>query len=223
MRAIKKSSFLSLLFFAALFVQDASAAVMLPESSYAPDQWQGSVFYNQAWGDKFLQGRIDFAVYDTDNLYLSGETAFTDQLSLPGRYIYAYQVFNNLDESDESVIYFAVFKPNGGAPLDVDESSIGSQDDGNSGVQPSGEYFSDDKRKVFWEFKGIEGGLIYKGDHSWFLVFSSNSAPVVGNYEVKGPEADVPIPEEIPEPAMIALISLGGTLVMCRGRRKSVK
>lgn len=194
---------------------------MLPESSYidtAGDEWQGSTFYNQTWGAKLLRGRIDFAVYDTDNLFLTGERMFASQLDLPGRYVYAYQIFNDLGASDEAVIYLAVFKPNGMAPLDLDEDSIGSQDDGYGGIQPSGEYFSDDKLRVIWEFKE---GAIFKDEHSWFLVLSSNSAPIVGNYEIKGP-ADFPIPEEIPEPAMIALISLGGALVMCRGRRKSV-
>jgi len=217
MRVMRRLKLLSLLAVAILFVQNASATLepILPESSYH----EGFVFYgDEPDYEGHLKGRIDFAVYDTDNLLLPDETALADELGLPGRYIYAYEIFNDYEgTSEESVAYFAVFNPDETA-MELDEESIGSHDDEMGGIEPANAYLTGSKSRVVWEFNGGSGYVI-AGEHSWFLVFSSDQDWIAGDYEVKGPQ-DVPVPS--PEPATIVLLGVGGALMMCTKRRKSV-
>jgi len=223
MKMIIKIWFFSLLVVAALFVQNASAVLMeyLPESSYAGDTWQGYKYYDEDLGDSsYLRGRIDFAVYDTGNLQFPDEADWVSGLAVPGegQYIYAYQIFNDYPLSDEAVAYFAVFGVDS-TPLDLDEASIGSHEDPGAGIEPSDGYLSADGLKVVWEFGDSAGfSFIYKDDHSWFLVFRSNSGPVKGDFEITAPTGQGELP--IPEPATIALLSIGSALFL--RRRKAV-
>ena len=116
--------------------------------------------------------------------------------------------------SDKTVTYFSI--------LGLDESLIsgmGTGDDG-SGKKPA--EWGYNTTEGYWKWK-IEGtnSFIYKGDHSWFLVFSSGQDWVKGNYDVKGPENEGELPQpEIPEPAsMLVLLSAGG--LMMKKRRKT--
>ncbi len=220
-KIITKAGWLSFLILLTFFVQNVSAVptdVLLPDSSYAEGDWQGSTFFEEVWNDGWLRGRIDFAVYDTSIMQLgSEEKTLADNLDLAGRFIYAYQVINDYDASDEAVEYFSVLG-DGQIPLDLYEESIGSYDDGSGGRTPTN-YLFEDQLSVVWEFTG---GLLYKGDHSWFLFFSSNSGPVVGDYEVKGSESQAtPIPGEIPEPATVILLGLGAAVVVSIRKRRS--
>jgi len=214
----KRVLVLSFLIGAILFARDASATLlrMLPESSH----YQGFVFYDEEWdngfGDtKLLRGRIDFAVYDTwenpdEFIGADGYTAPGD-----GRYIYAYQIFNDYQfNSEESVAYFAA--------LGIDMAyvyDIGSQQDPEEGIEPTEEYFSDedsdDVGEAVWDFGLFAEELIQAGEHSWFLAFSSDRDWVRGDYEIKGPEpSDFPVPE----PAMLTLFSIGGAMLLRRGK-----
>lgn len=223
MKTIRKLRVFSLSFLlaAALLSQSANAAlislveVLLPESSYAGDTWQGYRVYNEPWGDDgTLYGRIDFAVYDADNLQSTEEREFVEGLDMPGQYIYAYQIFNKLPPSDETVAYFSVFAING-APLDVYTDSINSYEDPDGGVEATEEYFTSSNLEAVWKF---DEGFIYKGDHSWFLAFSSDSEPVAGNYEIRGPEEGGQFPA--PEPSTVALFGLGGAMLMLLPERR---
>ncbi|MBA7671762.1 hypothetical protein ES703_79925 [subsurface metagenome] len=53
-------------------------------------------------------------------------------------------------------------------------------------------------------------------------MFSSDFAPVVGDFRIEGPEGEFPVPPEIPEPATVALLGIGGALMFTK-RRKSVQ
>jgi len=215
MKMIRKFGLLSLLLVAILFAHNASATLYLPDSSYAGGAWQGFRYYDEDLGDgDYLRGRIDFAVYDTDTY--PDEFVGNGGFEAPGegRYIYAYQILNDYPASDEAVGYFSVFAIDG-APLDVDEDSIGSQQDPGGGVEPTNEYFTSSNLKAVWEF---DNGVIYKGDHSWFLVFSSNAAPVAGDYEIRAAGEGTP---GVPEPGTLTLLGLGATAAFIR-RRKSV-
>jgi hypothetical protein len=195
----------------------------LPESSYAGDTWQGYKYYNNDLGDgSYLYCRVDFAVYDSGDLQFPDETDWVNGLAVPGegQYIYAYQVFNS-PVSDEAVASFAVFGIDS-TPPDLDEASIGSYEDPGAGIEPKNGSLSDDGLRVVWEFGDSEGfSFIYKGDHSWFLLFRSNSGPVEGDFEITAPidQGVQPIPG-VPEPATIALLSIGGALFL--RRRKAV-
>lgn len=220
---IRKITLFSLLIVAALFVQNASAVLtetlILPLSSYAEaeDTWQGFSIFDEGDFDVL----VEFAVYDTELLLRPDEIALAEELDMPGQYIYAYQIFNRREGDYEEVAYFAIYGIDEYA-MDVDEESIGSKDDNADGIQPSEAYFESRSRGV-WEFEDKEGfSVINAGEHSYFLVFSSDSAPVRGNYEIKTTESEFPIPSEVPEPTMIALFGIGSALMMLTRRRKSV-
>lgn len=218
MKMIRKFGLLSLLLVAILFAQNASATLYLPPSSYAGGAWQGFRYYYEDLGDDdYLWGRIEFAVYDTDTYpnEFVGDGGF--EAPGEGQYIYAYQIFNDDPASDEAVGYFSVFAIDG-APLDVDEDSIGSQEDPGGGVEPTKEGFTSSNLEAFWEF---DNGVIYKGDHSWLLVFSSNAAPVAGDYKIRAAGKGQLGVSPVPEPGTLTLLGLGATAAFIR-RRKSV-
>ena len=202
----KKIRLFSLLIAATLFAQDASATLApMLESSYH----DGFVFYYE--GDFF--GRIDFAVYDTlDDEY--GDEYMDVGITKPGdgQYIYAYQIFNDYYSSIESIAYFALLGINGDS-IDID--SITSQEDPENGIEPGGAYLNEDDYKIVWEFDG-DAGYVIAGEHSWFLIFSSDNDWTAGSYEIKGPD-DVPIP--VPEPATVALLGIGSMLMLLKRRR----
>ena len=106
--------------------------------------------------------------------------------------------------------------------LDLYEDSIGKYDDGSGGRPSTSEYLTGDKLRVVWEFAG---GLIYKGEHSWFLVYGSDYAPVVGDYEIQGVESEPPPIPEVPEPVTVALLGFGAALAASvrRVRRKHLR
>jgi len=221
MRVIRKFGFLSVFIAAALFAQDASAAlVYLPDSSYMDGAWQGTSHRNQDGYNVW----VDYAAYDTQMEGLSAEEeAFFDKLNLPGQYIYAYEVFCAQGDY-EKVADFSVFSVSGNS-MDVIAESIGSsKDPGIGGIKPDNQYFTESKKKGVWEFGS---GHLAAGDnpeYSWFLVFSSNKSPVKGDYEVKQREGDLPTPgEEIPEPGMLTLLGTSAVLMLLGKRKKFVQ
>ena len=203
---MRKIRFFSLLVAVILFAQNASATLEpILESSY----YDGFVFYYEDG----LFGRIDFAVYDTlDDEY--GDEYLDVGIIKPGdgQYIYAYQIFNDYYSSADSVSYFALLDINGNF-IDID--TIGSQEDPENGIEPGGEYFNGDDYKIVWEFNG-GAGYIVAGEHSWFLVFSSDKDWVAGSYDIKSSD-DFPVP--IPEPATVALLGIGSMLILLKRRR----
>ena len=96
MRVTRKLGLLSLLVIATLFIQNASATLYLPVSSYAQAEgnWQGEQLYTDTEND--LEVRVEFAVYHTFSMTLDKEIAFINELGLdnPYPYIYAYQIFD---------------------------------------------------------------------------------------------------------------------------------
>ncbi len=222
MRVTRKLGLLSLLVIATLFIQNASATLHLPVSSYAEVEgnWQGDQLYTDTEND--LEVRVEFAVYHTFTMTYDEGIAFINELGLsdPYPYIYAYQIFDLA--GSEEIASFAIFGI-GEYPLDVVEESIHSVDDGHGGIapkpKPNGVYFTPSNTRGVWEF---EGGTLIAGEHSWFLFFGSYSAPVPGSYEINGPEVTPGVPLEIPEPATMALLFIGGAMMISARRRKSV-
>jgi len=200
----------SVVLVAALLCAEAAATLvpMLPESSH----YDGRLFYDLPSGDGFLRGRIDFAVYDTE-LY-PDEYVGGGGYPVPGdgRYIYAYQIFNDYESSDMAVEVFAI--------LGIAEEtvhSIGSEADPESGIEPTDAYL--DAGEGVWQF---QDALVYAGDHSYFLLMTSDNDWVEGNYRIEAPESDIlPAPNTIPEPSLIILFGGGFLFAFATGRRRN--
>jgi hypothetical protein len=212
MKGTKKIWLFGLVALTTLFAGTASATFYLPQSSYEDGAWQGSKIYNED-GFNVL---VDFAVYDTDDLQLADETELAGQLALDGQYIYAYQVFNHMDDIYEDVAYFGILDSEG---EQIDEALImgdtTSYDDGSGGVAPT-PTGSEVQGTWVWTF---DGGYIYTTEHSWFLVYSSDNAPTPGDFEIRGPDTEDYVPAPVPEPAMIVLFGLGGVIVLSTKQR----
>lgn len=210
----RKIIIFGLLLVATALVQNASAT-LLPSSSYADGHWQGSRFYDvEVISGSFLRGRIDFAVYDT----LGGNEFVEAGFTAPGdgRYIYAYQLFNDYPASEEAVAYFSVFALSGD-PMDAYEDTIGSEEDvPDSGIEAASAYFTESNLQAVWLFTDQ---ILTSDEHSWFLMFSSDSAPVTGNYEISAETGDFPA---VPEPCTLMLFGLGGAMMFIR-RKKLVR
>ncbi|MBN2455259.1 MAG: PEP-CTERM sorting domain-containing protein [Sedimentisphaerales bacterium] len=216
MKVMNKILSVGLITTMALFVQIASAAPteMLPESSYQGGAWQGSRYYNL----DSINVKIDFAVYDT--LAYPGEFTWAGEVDMPDtdQYIYAYQIFNSPAEGYDDIASFRLLDTDG---QEIDESlmhSTCSQKDSDipvlEGVVPE-PTVSTVQGQWVWS---IAGGYISQGEHSWFLIFSSEYAPTAGTYEVTAP-ADIPVPT--PEPATALLLSLGCAMLIVRSKKSA--
>lgn len=205
MREIRKITYLALLLGLMIFPNNASATLLaLPNSSYFPELWQGTSYYD----DDGFNLRIDFAVYDT----LGGnEIAAIEGFETPGdgQYIYAYQIFQHNSEGYNEVAYFSLLNLDGSAVNSSLMQCTTALDDKNDGIAPDPLTC---QNQGIWVWGG-DIGYISTAQHSWFLVFSSDSAPIAGSYEVQAP-GDFPIPE----PTTIALLGIGG-LAFLRKRK----
>jgi hypothetical protein len=199
---MKGIKLLSLLFVAALFVQNA-AATMLPYSSH----YQGRSYF----GDAGVTGHIDFAVYDKEG---PNGNEWTDATGFAapgdGRYIYAYQIFNNTDSAD-AVKFFTI--------MGVDEHKLIGIETMNTqfvpeGVAPTDYYTNPDKTEATWEFAG---GILVADKYSWFLIFSSTHDWTEGRYDMSPPGGDI-VPAPNPEPCTLALLGLGSAMLFAKRR-----
>jgi len=198
MMITRKIGFVALLLIATSFVQNVSATLI---SSH----YYGSTFYNT---DDGLKGYIDFAVYDDRSEY---ESLYDLPAPGTGDYIYAYQIFHDTGVNPAAA-YFAILDI-AGAPVD----GINSHDDSTGGIASTDEYLIGSKG--IWEFQSELGeGILLAGEHSWFLVLSSDTDWVKGDFEIKPAEPWIPVPE-IPEPCTLALFGLGGAIMLLRQKK----
>lgn len=242
MLRLRRVSF-GLVFLAAFFVQHAGAA-LLPTSSWAGgEKWQGSSFYSadETYEFKKFDVRVDYAVYQTkefnpdtsvlEDRVLSGDeldfvNAFKDQSGADYTYIYAYQILTrnqnttavgsfSLLDGDDNLMDTSMFG---------DAGAIEDGDIGEGGIAPIDNEFLNGIG--MWEFDDL---AFKKGENSWYLVYGSNEAPVVGDFRVTdyqgGPVSPLFEPPEtviiLPEPVTILLLGSGFFIV--RRRRKSVR
>ncbi len=217
MKAMKTISFLSVLVIATVLAPDAAVALYyLPDSTFAELQnnWQGQREYSEDTDDGLLKILVEFTVYDTENLLKTGEQQLADTLNLSGRYIYAYQIWNHPSESTEEITAFQLLyaETNLKIPASAFDpfNDTRSADDGQSGVASTPEISTN---QGAWTFAP---GDLMPGVHSWFLVFSSDFAPVKGAFEVTPKEADLPVPE----PGTIALLGVASSFILANRRKK---
>lgn len=206
---IRKFGLLSLLLVVALFVQNAGATPteILPDSSYYEGR---SYFSRPATG---LEGRIDFAVYDTDDGGDGpGQLDAAEFGVAPGtgRYIYAYQIFVE-DAGTKILDYFGIFGIGEGALAHPINDNIGWMNDSplnptKEGVEPDEAYIALSTTYGImgvWEF---DTNLV-TGQHSWLLVLRSDNPWTIGGYTFSDTFADgEPLPN--PEPATLVLLGL---------------
>ena len=224
MRVIRKIGFFSLLIVATFLVQNASALIALPDSTYADivGNWQGGRTYTE---DDF-NVLVEFAVYEVGNTtdVLEPGKSWTEQdlvtelvneLGMTGDYIYMYQIFQHQDEGYEDVTYFSILDIDGAAIDEALMEGTTALDDGEEGGISPAPIISETQGVWVWSFVN---GYISTGQHSYFLVFSSDSEPVVGDYEIKGPEDDLPIPD-VPEPGTLALLGLSSAIAFIRRKK----
>ena len=206
---MKKVTVISLFVAVSLLTNNAFAGLILPESSYDDGRWSGQRIYEE----DVYKVLVDFAVYDTQGGNEFADAGFTAPGE--GRYIYAYQIFNH-PEAQEDVGYFGIFA-SGGDLIDGSViSGLGSVNDNEGGQQPTSEHFDAATSRIVWEFGWDE---LTPGFHSYFLVFSSNSAPVAGDYEVRKlqNEGEPPVPDpQTPEPGTVALLGMGALTLIRR-------
>ncbi len=182
-----------------------SLAAMLPYSSH----YEGRSDYGG--------GYIDFAVYDTHggNEYL--DAGFSAPGS--GQYIYAYQIFT-ADFATVSIETFSILGIGQGAISTPLNDNIGFENDSpdlpeDEGISPYDAFITPDATKGVWLF---DDGLLAVGEHSYFLLLSSDYNWKAGEYTFEAPE-EGPFPIPTPEPATIALLALGGAAVLRRRRK----
>lgn len=202
MRVTLKIELLGLLA-AALFVSAASAELdeeaLLPDSSY----YDGSTFFSE-WSDQgMVNGRIDFAVYDTE-IVNEWTNAGYDPVGV-GQFIYAYQIFAAPEGSYQALIDSFTISSFDGA----NEDDIGAQDDGLGGIES---FFNTDN--YVWEFNQ---GVLWADEHSWLLAFSTDHDWVDGTYTVTAAD-NPPNPVPGPEPGMLSLLGLGAAMVLRKRR-----
>lgn len=201
---------------AAMMIPAAQAALELTE---LPDgyvaNWAGkSSYFVNLGGGQILHGHVEFAVYDTQ----AGNVG----IAAPGghKYLYAYQVFNTGAHATATLSHFGLTGIGSDAIASMNDIDT-AQNPGN-GIDATQSYFNLSKTKAVFEF--ADGAFIV-GENSFFLLFGSDSTPVVGGFEVvENPDDDVVVPggddnvPVIPEPATLALL-LGGALISLRKRK----
>jgi len=172
-----------------------SASMALPVSSYQGGAWEGTTSYN----DSGISMLIKYAVYDTVNF--ENEFIGTDGFDHPDadkQFVYAYQIFTS--SVSEAVKSFTILGADGEF---AEASSTTSQDDNTGGTE--GVAIAEGA----WAFVG---NSLEKGVKSWYLLFASDSAPVMSEFKVDPVAGNVPF-KSVPEPASMCLLGLGGLLL----------
>ena len=226
-------SFLALLLLVTLLTQNAYAALQ-----------SGTITFDQQCGDASIEGYIQFGVYDSasETEYLNLANVFMDTSStalqdIPftsigqDEYIYVYKIVNTDPEGDENIAAFALF----GDTEAIDSSSTiysysnSPEELSEEGVEPRSQYYDNENEEIVWKFEepfeDPENLYIKQGETSWYLLIKSEEAPVVGGFEIRGPNVTyVPGPQveyeptyaTNPEPATLALLGLGSLALLRR-------
>ncbi len=213
MKVARKIKLLSVLLVATLFMQNADAT-LLPYSSH----YQGLSYFDNAG----VTGQVDFAVYDTLGPHGNEWTGAGFAAPGAGRYIYAYQIFNDTGSADAIELFTIMGFYDPPTPQHLtDLATMDAQDPWEgfplitAGVAPTDTGFNLSETRATWEFAG---GILVSGEYSWFLIFSSANDWVEGRYEMTT-AGGLPVSGN-PEPSSIVLLGLGGVMTFIRARKK---
>ncbi len=224
----KKVIWLSLLITALMLASQASATLYEDALLPASTLYDGYTYYGEEVDGSYMQGRIDFAVYDTT---VGNEWAIMTGYDNPGngRYVYAYQIFNDYEGASELPIQaFSVFGLND-AEISVIAGSVGTEEDPLGGQDAYDTALSD--TTVTWNFSYLSLGNDYTigtDEHSFFLIFSSDYGWTKGDYSLEAYNSEFPVTpggattggNAVPEPITVALLGLGGLVAVVKRKRK---
>ena len=128
---------------------------------------------------------------------------------------HAYQIWNHPSDSTEDLLSFQLLTADKKTiPESAYKGDTGCHDDGSSGVASTPKVST---LQGAWTFTP---GNLEPGVHSWFLVFSSDFAPIKGDFKVEPPTGgDTPIPPDVPEPGTVALLG-GASVFLAVGRNR---
>jgi hypothetical protein len=211
---MKEIRFLSLLLVAALFVQNASAALLLPYSSH----YQGRSYFN----NNGMKGFVEFAVYNTEGGNEWDGSGFASPGS--GQYIYAYQIFCDTDSS--AIGSFTIMGSDPCNPhtltgintMSSQNPWVDSQLLSEEGIEPTDMSANPTQTQATWEFWGDTGAILIHDEYSWFLIFSSDHDWTVGRYDVTTSMDDGTGPIPNPEPCTVALLGIGSAILYTKRR-----
>jgi hypothetical protein len=208
-REMKEIRLLILFLVITLFVQNATAGLILPYSSH----YQGRSYFDNTG----VTGFIDFAVYDTKGLY-NEWAGFASPGS--GQYIYAYQIF--VDVGVDAITSFSIMHTDTNKPLNIVADNMNTQNPWENsqliteGVEPTNWGIGSSGTTAWWQFFTND---LLSGEYSWFLVFSSDKDWTVGKYEMQT-AGGFPIAPN-PEPATVVLLGLGCTILFAKRRNSA--
>ncbi len=207
---MRKIILFSLMVFGVLFIQSAQAALDWQEGSI----YSGESFRRIQVNGGFLAVRVDFAVFDTEANpdAWGGENGF--DIPGDGQYVYAYQIFNYQGPSTEALGSFGLLNENGQDVNEADAAIMGTgweNDMTQEDISPE-----ETPTASSWAFNGF----FFPGEHSSFLVISSDHSWVKGDYSLGAyQDPDFPV-QGNPEPATIMLLGVGGLTLFTKFRRK---
>jgi hypothetical protein len=202
--------------------------LFVTQTAKALPHYNGYTTYEFSKGGRRLSGRIEFAVFDTET------DAFTLTPPGDGRYLYAYQIWNDEGDAQESLGYFAILLE--GATVDGIASEAPQGDE--SALAPTKTLFAsyDGDVEFFFQLRK-EGSLtnddiLEPGAHSYILMFTSDNDWEPGGFEVSGgngtlgdyyPPTSVPgNGVQNPEPATLLILGTGAGMALIAKKRKSV-
>jgi hypothetical protein len=209
---MKEIRFFSLLLITALFVQNASAALLLPYSSH----YQGRSYFD----NDGMTGFVEFAVYDTQYYNEWEGSGFVSPGN--GQYIYAYQIFCDSDSSAIGSFSIMGIDPShtlaGINTMSSQDPWVDSQLLSEEAIEPTDMGANPNQTQATWEFWGDTGAILIHDEYSWFLIFSSDNDWIIGRYEVSSSLDDGTIIIPNPEPCTVALLGIGSALLFRKRR-----
>ena len=176
-----------------------SATLMTDPAAMAG--FQGSKIYQATEGGRVLEVRVEYAVYAPGNYPGNDPSNGTG-------YVYAYQIFNDIEAQSSGVSSFTVEIPEFGDPArpTVIGYDANYMDAGGTGVVPT--LFAVTSDSAAWTFLL---DTIDATEHSKVLFFASPVGPDWGTGSVQdGGMSDFEmVPTPVPEPGVVAVLLAG--------------
>ncbi len=196
-----------------IVISSPTQAALLSGDPNALPAWQGTQSFFNTDGFFTLDVTVDYAVY------APGQYGGTDP-SGGTQFVYAYQVSNNANPVSVGVSQFSVgLIPGSGAANQGEDASVGAPGL-PGGISPDAQSLGATGARWFFIADTVDFA-----DHSTVLLFTSPNAPqLVSATVADGGLSDVsmmPSPGiEVPEPATLALLGLGGLAFAVRRNRR---